>query len=657
MHRKLNLLLYLHLICLNSLLGTTFKSESLGLLSSTALLNGFQYAQEFNEPQILNSGYQTLIEQSSQFTGASEHVDNLGYRYLNINGLDATRRIILRLNGWWVKNVYSGRVYWQVPTRMLRTIHYDMNGLVGQIELQPRHVSGFEIWGGYGSHHKFLLFAGAGIDRKNIKATLMAQIQLKDGPKNSLIPVEKVDDAGSAISVLGHLKTELHDELRNEWILDFLLLQQSRGGYLGPFDRIEPGSILSTLRWQSSLAWQIHPLDTLRLGTHLFVAQDFVNNQIMWAKNLEQREAYQTLHLRLSQTMEGLIGKATYIKSSIYWQGFGVRRGSYSLTSHHPNLENQSSHKQNIPCQPWGIVQEILGQCRVSAGAVLEIDSSPVSWLTLHGGMEFEANSDVAISPKNLFYPAAAASFQVTDAHRLWLSYRYAIRPPSLEQKYTNTGRIFSEFSSGQFFGNTKLYPERIHRGEIGWGLQDDIGDFFFQMELMGIIGYFMDPIDTLDHFGDVNFFENELAALQLAAQGTFKIHFTQKTNLYGDLSYNHITQLNTVALRAPKLIGILGSNIYIDTVGTIQVNLKMISQRQNNKRVPLEKLRTYTIPSEFKLDVYFTSDALWDTIHLEAGVFNIFDVKRKDPNMRPDRNPELIPRDGITFWVAIKII
>ena len=633
-----------------------FKSESLGLTASADKLDWARSSHLINEQQIFQSGEKTLIGALSHLPGISEHKTNLGYSYANLHGLDTTRRLVVRLNGWWLKNVYSGHIYWNFPANFIEALQLDSAGLVGRLDINPRQLEGFEADIKYGFLNHAQFFAGYGLVNHHITANLMGQVALAGGPQEST-QVHQVDGAETGGAIFGNMRIELQDELRNEWLLDVLLLQRNRGGYIGPFGISEPGSLLSSLRWQSSFAWRVHPLETFRLGTHFFVAQDYVDNQVMWGSGLEQRETYRTLHMRLSQTLEGLVGSSAFIRSSIYWQGFGVLSGSYFLDSssfgNALDKKNRVASEQNENCGPWGISQKMMGQCRMSVGAIAEIEYQLLEWFGFHAGLEFEANSDVEFLLANLLQPSGTISFQLSPGHSLWAHYHYAIRPPSLEQKSSKVGREFLTLAPGQFFGNFGLKPERIHHGEIGWRFEGDMGSFFYEMQSILLAGLFEDPIDTIDHHGDINFFENEASVFQFGAQGSFKIHFSNSTNIYGSLAWSRVSQMDTYTVKAPQMVAQFGSNIGVDDMGTIQINLKLLSERRNNVRVPLEVNRPFQIPAQFSLDLFFTSKPIWKILSLQAGVRNLMDVARKDPNLRPDRLPSLIPRESVSFWLG----
>jgi hypothetical protein len=78
-------------------------------------------------------------------------------------------------------------------------------------------------------------------------------------------------------------------------------------------------------------------------------------------------------------------------------------------------------------------------------------------------------------------------------------------------------------------------------------------------------------------------------------------------------------------------------------------------AERRNNTRSVLELVRRYRIPAYNLITAQVRTEPIADHFELALLVQNVFDFDLRDDVPRPDRIPNLLPREGLSAFLTLR--
>jgi hypothetical protein len=78
-------------------------------------------------------------------------------------------------------------------------------------------------------------------------------------------------------------------------------------------------------------------------------------------------------------------------------------------------------------------------------------------------------------------------------------------------------------------------------------------------------------------------------------------------------------------------------------------------AERRNNTRSVLELIRRYKIPAYSLITAQVRTEPIGDHFELAVVVQNAFDHDMRDDVPRPDRMPNLLPREGVSAFLTLR--
>jgi hypothetical protein len=102
-----------------------------------------------------------------------------------------------------------------------------------------------------------------------------------------------------------------------------------------------------------------------------------------------------------------------------------------------------------------------------------------------------------------------------------------------------------------------------------------------------------------------------------------------------------------------PQFRANLGAIVDVDALGSFSAVATLGSERRNNARTTLERLRAYQIPAYGLFSLGYRSRPIFG-LGVWAQVQNLLDASVVDDTARPDRLTGLIPREQTAMWAGV---
>jgi outer membrane receptor protein involved in Fe transport len=325
--------------------------------------------------------------------------------------------------------------------------------------------------------------------------------------------------------------------------------------------------------------------------------------------------------------------------------------------------------------------------CAVRAGGALYVQDE---WRVLDRmyatvGLRVNYFSDVEWDPRTHVTPRAALVFEPVDDLAFKILYGAAFRAPTFEEKYDKTSQSYADFSAGVFIGNDKLEPEYIHTAEAGvdWGF--NLGPFKHKVAANAFYSFIGNSIDRIDESGTQEPVRNRGFRHVVGWEGEVRGEFAPNTYVFANVSWHRgwfaeptaglpradfpqpasyveaaqgfpgpyqdtkVSYLTVV----PQYRANVGANVEVLELVSFHGEVLLGSERRNNVRSTLERLRGWRIPSYALVNLSARTRPIMGWLGLEARLHNALDYDYRDDVPRPDRVNDLLPREGTTALVG----
>ena len=165
------------------------------------------------------------------------------------------------------------------------------------------------------------------------------------------------------------------------------------------------------------------------------------------------------------------------------------------------------------------------------------------------------------------------------------------------------------------------------------------------------------DAIEKLDENGSDNLIRNAGSYYVAGIEAQSRINFLRNNYLFFNLGwfrgYWNQTRWSLVT-HLPQLRGTIGFNLDLPSIGSLNTTIELGSERRNNIRTDLERQRPYQIPPYTLINVAFLTKPILKYFVLEGRIFNLFNFQNRDDLLRPDTFPNLVQREGLTWYIGL---
>lgn len=302
-------------------------------------------------------------------------------------------------------------------------------------------------------------------------------------------------------------------------------------------------------------------------------------------------------------------------------------------------------------------------------------------------GLRANAFSDVRWDPRTHITPRAAVVFEPVDDLAFKLLYGTAFRAPTFEEKYDQTSLAYSDFSPGNFVGNDRLEPEYVQTLEGGADWAFPLAGFKYRFAGNAYYSFIGNSIDRIDISGSREPVNNRGFRHITGVEAEARAEFAPGTYAFANVTWQRTWFVDPDPEKTPRLDWLRPST-YVDAIrgfpnspdttsvsyltttpqfrANAGVNLELLqlfnlyadvrlgSERRNNVRSTLERLRQYRIPAYVLLNAGFRTRPVLGWVGVEGYVQNLLDFDYRDDVPRPDRVKELLPGQGQTAVLGI---
>ncbi|MEW5853191.1 MAG: TonB-dependent receptor [Myxococcota bacterium] len=304
-------------------------------------------------------------------------------------------------------------------------------------------------------------------------------------------------------------------------------------------------------------------------------------------------------------------------------------------------------------------------------------------------GLRVNFFHDVKWDPRTHITPRAALVFEPVDDLAFKLLYGAAFRAPTFEEKYDQTSLSYRELSPGVYIGNDKLEPEYIQTAETGIDYAFSLLGFRYQVAGNVFYSFIGNSIDRIDETGDAAPIDNSGYRQIGGAESELRVEFAPGAYLYanvswhrgwfsrpkkgtvvrpdwtqpttyvdaitgfpGDYAQTEVSYLTVV----PQFRANFGGNIELFELLSLHADVLLGSERRNNVRSTLERLRAFKIPAYSLVNLTLRTRPILGWVGFEASLYNALDYDYRDDVPRPDRVEELLPREGSTAMFGVYV-
>jgi hypothetical protein len=489
-----------------------------------------------------------------------------------------------------------------------------------------------------------------------------------------------------------------------------LALTESRGPYIGAFDTVGETSRLgwTVLSGNGGLEVPLGELATATLG--VYAGSHLVDRRLQvspiefglpdrdgdgkeeeFPKGVLVRQSYGTMTFGLTAELAVRLFAGNHLKAGLATELAAIPAGAYTLHFNRtlegvakpdgpiPSPVDGLAARENGPCGFYGTDLEGLGACRATTTLYVGDSWQPVRGLYFDAGVSMSSFSDVEPNLLTHVNPHLGVSWTIMERLTLRAHAATGIRPPTFEERFDELALAYVDYAGGAYVGSPGLVPEAVRRAEAGADYRFALGDARFLVWGTGFTEVVQNTIERVDVTGNVEQPSNAGAWEMVGAEAGGSVRF-----LSGSSAFFNVSWLRG-RFRAPKNLDPNepqcsawffegegeggGPCSLLTSVPQLRANLGMTfdlglanlttwamlgSERRNNSRSTLERLRPFTIPPYALLNVAVRTRPLFDLVGLEASVFNVLDHSWRDDVPRPDRMPGLVPQEGISAYAGL---
>lgn len=491
------------------------------------------------------------------------------------------------------------------------------------------------------------------------------------------------------------------------------LYGESRGPTIGAYDTVGPSSTLNWTSWNADIGYAQSVTDTVDIDIHGFYDQHVVGQLMQltpsgystpdrngdgapesFPDGVQSQLSYTTFTAGLEAKTVVQLMPENRLVAGLATDLSGLPPGGFSLLfNRQTNGAVQPGAQlgtveglelaQNGPCAMYGGAVDALGACRLSLGVYVQDEWRVAEPLQLTAGVRLSSFSDVDFDLGTHLTPRAGLVWSVTPELTFKVLAASAFRAPTFEEKYDQSALAFADFSPGAHLGNAALKPELTQTLETGLSWTFSVARLRYRLAGNGFLARVSQAIERVDESGGAQDLNNAGGFESGGLEGEARVEFPGGSYAYFNMSWfraywreidevqgpgGQITQEAactvmpwetvgtpcTLITDVPQLRANIGLNVEMGDVGTMHLGVQAGSERRNNFRSELERLRQFRIPPYMLLGVNFRTRPLADLIGLELTLNNMLDVPLVDDVPRPDRVPGLLPRAGVSGMLSL---
>jgi outer membrane receptor protein involved in Fe transport len=673
-------------------------------------------AASFGREQIRALGARTVADVLDVVPGLTISRDVQGFHRVSVRGLRNDAEVLFLLNGQRLNSFYDGRALMNLPVENLERIEvirgpgsalYGAGAFLGVVNIVTHRAEGLLAavsGGGFPSLEDRLAstfdghLAGAHTFGR-FKLSGDADVWYQAGDS---VPIEK--DALEAETLAQKLREPLdpaghtHDErfflnlglggeieLTSQSHLDFSarMLSEDRSALMGLFDTVGEDS---RLKWQvllGDISYEHAVSDRVRVRARLHGNQQDTDrlfqigpanfrigpddNQVFPDGMLEQtRVTVRSVGANVDADL--LLGEGNRLSV-----GAASELQMLSAYGYETNYTLDNRRRSSLTT-PDGVV-DILNLAggaaarRLSFGIFAQDQWTVVEPLTLTFGVRVDATQLPAVDTTNntitgtrwvpSVNPRVGLVFSATDSLVLKLLYGRAFRSPTLQELVETIPN--SDYNQGRFEGNPGLQPAVVSTLEAGADLIQTAGESRVRLRGNAFFESFSNPIIPVDTSGNIVPVRNrELGVLVYGVEGEARLEASKRANAWINASVSRAEDQELPAKHryitdTPQARFNAGVSMPIGDFINFDIVVRAGAERRNNTRSVLELIRRYKIPAYSLITAQVRTEPIGDHFELAVVVHNVFDHDMRDDVPRPDRMPNLLPREGVSAFLTLR--
>ncbi|WP_309890338.1 TonB-dependent receptor domain-containing protein [Archangium sp.] len=673
-------------------------------------------AASFGRDQIRALGARTVADVLDVVPGLTLSRDVQGFHRVSVRGLRNDAEVLFLLNGQRLNSFYDGKALMNLPVENLERIEvirgpgsalYGTGAFLGVVNLVTNRAEGLRAaasGGGFpelddrlattfdghlaGAHTfgGFKLFGDADVwyqvgDSAPIESDALAAETLAQKLREPLQPAGHTRDERFLIN-LG-LGGELALSSQSRLGFSARLLSEDRSALMGLFDTVGEDS---RLKWQvllGDVSYENEVSDRVRLRARLHGNQqqtdrlfqigpnDFRTgpdgNQLFPEGLLEQT--------RVTVRSVGANFDADLLLAEGHRLSLGVASELEMLSAYgyETNYTLDNRRRASLAA-PEGVVDllRLAGGAaarRLSFGVFAQDQWTVVEPLTLTFGVRVDATQLPSVDTVTntltgtrwvpTVNPRVGLVFSATDSLVLKLLYGRAFRSPTLQELVETIPN--TDYNQGRFVGNPSLQPAVVNTLEAGADLIQTAGESRVRLRANAFFESFSNPIIPVDTSGNIVPVANrELGVRVYGVEGEARLEASKRATAWVNASIFRAEDLELPSKHqyltdTPQARFNAGMSMPIGDFINFDMVVRAGAERRNNTRSVLELIRRYKIPAYSLITAQVRTEPIADRFEVAVVVHNVFDHDMRDDVPRPDRMPNLLPREGVSAFLTLR--
>jgi len=673
-------------------------------------------AASFGRDQLRALGARTVADVLDVVPGLTISRDVQGFHRVSVRGLRNDAEVLFLLNGQRLNSFYDGKALMNLPVENLERIEvirgpgsalYGTGAFLGVVNLVTNRAEGLRAaasGGGFpelddrlattfdghlaGAHTfgGFKLFGDADVwyqagDSAPIDSDALAAETLAQKLREPLQPAGHTRDERFLIN-LG-LGGELALTSQSRLGFSARLLSEDRSALMGLFDTVGEDS---RLKWQvllGDVSYENEVSERLRLRARLQGNQqqtdrlfqigpnDFrtgPDDNQLFPKGLLEQTRVTVRSVAANFDADLLLAEGNRLSL-----GVASELEMLSAYGYETNYTLDNRRRSSLAA-PEGVVDllSLAGGAaarRLSFGVFAQDQWTVVEPLTLTFGVRVDATQlpsvDTATNTLTgtrwvpTVNPRVGLVFSATDSLVLKLLYGRAFRSPTLQELVETIPN--TDYNQGRFVGNPSLQPAVVNTLEAGADLIQTAGESRVRLRANAFFESFSNPIIPVDTSGNIVPVANrELGVRVYGVEGEARLEASKRATAWVNASIFRAEDLELPSSHqyltdTPQARFNAGMSMPIGDFINFDMVVRAGAERRNNTRSVLELIRRYKIPAYSLITAQVRTEPIADRFEVAVVVHNVFDHDMRDDVPRPDRMPNLLPREGVSAFLTLR--
>jgi outer membrane receptor protein involved in Fe transport len=673
-------------------------------------------AASFGREQIRALGARTVVDVLDVVPGLSISRDVQGFYRTAVRGLRNDAEVLFLLNGHRLNNFFDGKALMNLPVENLERIEvirgpgsslYGAGAFLGVVNLVTQREEGVFASASVGgvpqkdkgpSPAADLHLSGAhAIDRLKLFAdgdvwyqqggSVAVEKDALDADTLAQKLREPLDPAGYTRDDRFLLNAGLGAEYAlspsNRLTASVRVMSEDRAALLGLFDTVGPDSRLKWLMLLGDITYERQVNEQVRLRARLYGDRQSTDRLFQIGPDNFRTGPDDVTQLfpegMLEQTLVSVSTLGASVDADVsLFEGnrlsFGAVGELQTLDdyAYFTNYSSDSRRRAELT-PPTGLVdiQEIAegaASRRLTFGAFAQDQWTVVEPLTLTFGVRADVTQLPSMDKDNTITgtqlvtsinPRVGLVFSATDSLVLKLLYGRAFRPPTLQELLEQIPNTY--YNQGRFEGNPSLQPAVVDTLELGADLIQTAGEARVRLRGNAFYEAFSHPIAAVDTSGNIVPVRNrELGVRVYGVEGEARLEASKRATAWVNASLFRAEDLELPANHlyltdTPQARFNAGISMPIGDLINFDLLVRAGAERRNNTRSVLELVRRYKIAAYNLITAQVRTEPIAEHFELAFVVQNVFDFDLRDDVPRPDRIPNLLPREGLSAFLTLR--